>query len=370
MTKRKKIILVDDDITNLTVGKNALSDAYDTLTIPAGEKLLHLLETVHPDLILLDVNMPDMDGYEVIRRLKQNDKTADIPVIFLTAQSDVASELQGLTLGAIDYISKPFSPPLLLKRIETHLLVMEQQKELKRYNDNLQEIVREKTKIVVELQNAVLSTVAELVECRDDVTGGHITRTQNYLRILLDEMLLQHVYFDEVSQCEIELLLLSSQLHDVGKIMVPDVILKKPGKLTSEEFDLMKHHPAWGARIIEMIGQNTREKNFLLNARIFALYHHEKWDGTGYPLGLSGERIPLLGRLMAIADVYDALVSKRPYKEALEYEQANEIIRQGSGTHFDPLLVDVFIAVAHQFEAAAANQTDTGLRTAPVTALS
>jgi putative two-component system response regulator len=359
MTRHKKIVLVDDDITNLTVGKNTLSDDYDILTIPSGKKLLQLLDMVHPDLILLDINMPDMDGYEVIQHLKQNNKTADIPVIFLTAKSDVDSELRGFTLGAIDYISKPFSPPILRKRIETHLLVQKQQDELKRYNDNLQDIVREKTKTVVELQNAVLCTVAELVECRDDITGGHITRTQNYLEILLDETIRQKIYFDEVSQCrESEFLLLSAQLHDVGKIMVPDVILNKPGKLTPEEFELIKRHPIWGADIIEMIGRKTREKDFLLNARIFALYHHEKWNGTGYPSRLSGKEIPLLGRLMAIADVYDALVSKRPYKQPLEHEQARKIILEGSGAHFDPLLVDVFTAVAHQFAVAATALAD------------
>lgn len=358
MANRKKIILVDDDITNLTVGKNALSDVYDTLTIPSGEKLLHLLETIHPDLILLDINMPGMSGYEVIQRLKQQEKLAGIPVIFLTAKNDVDSELQGLTLGAVDYISKPFSPPLLKKRIETHLLVQEQQCELKRYNENLQDIVREKTRTVLELQNSVLSTVAELVECRDAVTGGHIHRTQNYLRFLLDEMSRQHVYSREISQWEPDSLLLSAQLHDVGKIMVPDVILKKPGKLTPEEFDLMKQHPAQGAVIIEMIERNTTEKTFLRHAKIFALHHHEKWDGSGYPSGLSGNGIPLQGRLMAIADVYDALVSKRPYKNPMPPGQARQIIHEGSATHFDPALVGVFLAVAHQFETAAAFQTD------------
>ncbi|MDR1241243.1 MAG: response regulator [Deltaproteobacteria bacterium] len=367
MTQHKKIVLVDDDITNLTVGKNTLSDDYDILTIPSGKKLLQLLDMIHPDLILLDINMPDMDGYEVIQRLKQNDKTADIPVIFLTAKSDVDSELRGFTLGAIDYISKPFSPPILRKRIETQLLVQKQQGELKRYNDNLQDIVREKTKTVVELQNAVLCTVAELVECRDDITGGHITRTQNYLKILLDETVRQKIYSEEVAQCqESEFLLLSAQLHDVGKIMVPDVILKKPGALTPEEFEMIKLHPVWGADIIEMIGQKTREKDFLLNARIFALYHHEKWNGTGYPSKLSGDKIPLLGRMMAIADVYDALVTKRPYKPPLEHEQARKIILEGNGSHFDPLLVGVFAAVAHQFAVAATAQADNGLQSTPV----
>lgn len=349
MTKRKQIILVDDSPTNLIVGKNTLSDIYDTLTVPSGEKLLKLLKTLHPDLILLDVGMPGMDGYEVIRRIKENEKTKDIPVIFLTAKGDVESELQGLTLGAIDYISKPFSPPLLRKRVETHLLVVEQRHELKRYNDNLQDIVREKTRTVVELQNAVISTVAELVECRDDVTGSHISRTQSYLRILLNEMIKQGIYTEEVSQWELEFLLPSAQLHDVGKIMIPDYILKKSGKLTDEEYEKMKQHPVQGALIIEMIEQNTIEKTFLMHAKIFALNHHEKWDGSGYPSGLRGTDIPLQGRLMALVDVYDAMVSERPYKEAMSHEQAKQIICEGRGSHFDPILTDVFLEVADQF---------------------
>lgn len=352
MEKRKKIFLVDDNATNLTVGKNALRDKYDTLTIPSGQKLLSLLQTLHPDLILLDVNMPDMDGYEVIERLKANDKTADIPVIFLTAKDDMDSELKGLTLGAIDYISKPFSPPLLRKRIDTHLLVFEQQQRLQHYNNNLQDIIDAKTKTVVELQNAVLNTVAELVECRDDVTGGHINRTQNYLQILVDAMLKQGVYLSEISDWDMNFLLPSSQLHDVGKIMIPDIILKKQGKLTSEEYEQVKQHTTQGANIIEMIEQKTHEKNFLKHAKIFALCHHEQWDGSGYPAGLAGENIPLQGRLMAIVDVYDALVSERPYKKPLSHEQALQVILEKSGSHFDPTLIQVFLSVADQFAAA------------------
>jgi len=357
MIKRKQIVLVDDSPTNLSIGKNALSDTYDTLTIPSGEKLLNLLKTLHPDLILLDVDMPGMNGYEVIRILKEDEHTSDIPIIFLTAKGDVESELQGLTLGAIDYISKPFSAPLLRKRVETHLLVVEQQRKLKRYNDNLQDIVQEKTKTVVELQNAVISTVAELVECRDDITGSHISRTQSYLWIMLEEMIAQGIYSEEVSKWDLEFLLPSAQLHDVGKIMVPDYILKKNGTLTPEEFEMMKQHPVQGALIIEMIEKNTTEKTFLMHAKIFALNHHEKWDGSGYPTGLSGEDIPLQGRLMAIVDVYDALVSERSYKEPMSHEQAMKIIGESRGIHFDPILTDVFLTVADRFDSIADSKT-------------
>lgn len=353
MEERKKIILVDDDITNLTVGKNALSDAYDTYTVPSGEKLMQLLNTVHPDMILLDINMPGMNGYDIIANLKRKQETVDIPVVFLTSKSDMDSELQGLTLGAIDYINKPFSAPLLRKRIETHLLVIEQQRELRHYNRNLKALVSEKARTVFELQNAVLNTVAELVECRDDVTGGHISRTQEYLQLLLEEMFRGGVYEEETSTWDLEFLIPSAQLHDVGKIMVPDYILKKPGRLTSEEFEQMKQHTTQGAKIIETIERSTTENTFLKHAKIFALYHHEKWDGSGYPLGLCGEEIPLQGRMMAIVDVYDALVSERPYKRAFSHEEAVDIITEQSGKQFDPVLVEVFRAVADQIFAVA-----------------
>lgn len=226
MTHRSKIILVDDDMTNLTIGKNALSELYDVITIPSGKKLFGVLGTILPDLILLDINMPEMNGYDVIKVLKSEERTMNIPVIFLTAKNDMDSELNGLTLGAIDYISKPFSPPLLRRRIETHLLLRSQQADLQRYNEDLKSLVEEKTKTVIELKNAVLTVVAELVECRDDVTGMHISRTQEYLRVMLERMIQDHVYEKEVSNWDFDLLITSAQLHDVGKIMIRDSVLK------------------------------------------------------------------------------------------------------------------------------------------------
>lgn len=352
MHKKSNIILVDDDSVNLVVGKNALSDEYDVLTIPSGEKLLTLLQTIHPDLILLDIAMPDMDGYEVLQKIKENESTSDIPVMFLTAKCDAESELHGLTLGAVDYITKPFSPPLLKKRIETLLLFLQQKKTLQKYNNNLQSIVQEKTKTVVELQNVVLNTVAELVEYRDNITGAHIGRTQDLLKYLLDEMIRQGVYSSEIVGWDLSFILPSSQLHDVGKIIIPDSILKKPGRLTDEEFELMKQHPLQGAKIIETIQKSTTEHAFLQHAKTFALYHHEKWNGSGYPYGLKGEDIPLQGRLMAVVDVYDALVSERSYKKQMSHDEAKHIIIEESGSHFDPRLVEVFEKVEDKFEEA------------------
>jgi len=359
--KRKTVFLVDDDMTNLTIGKKALSSVYNVFTLDSGAYMLEMLENLHPDLILLDVNMPEMDGHEAIERLKTNEKTANIPVIFLTALTDEAMELKGLTLGAIDYITKPFSAPLLLKRLEVHLLVEAQKRELvtqKRellfLNNNLEQLVDEKTETVVELKNAILSTMAELVEYRDEITGGHIVRTQRYMKVLLDAMRNQGVYSAEVNKLDEELVLQSCQLHDVGKIAVSDSILNKAGKLTPEEFEAIKNHTLFGGKVIEQLKEKTMDSDFLEYARIFAISHHEKWDGSGYPHKLAGENIPLLGRMMAIGDVYDALVEPRPYKGAFSHEKAMDIILEGRGGHFDPVLTDIFQKIHHEFERIAA----------------
>ncbi|MCL2218853.1 MAG: response regulator [Chitinispirillia bacterium] len=360
-SERRTILLVDDDLTNLTVGRNALEEQYDVLTLNSGARLIKMLARSVPDLILLDVEMPEMNGYETIKAIKGDPATAGIPVIFLTAKSDGQSELEGLSLGAVDYITKPFSAPLLLKRIELHLLVESQKKELSdqkdelvRFNTNLRGMVEAKTKTVIELQDALLRTMAELVECRDDITGGHIERTQSYLETLLNAMERKGLYKEEMAVWDIPLALRSAQLHDVGKIAVKDSILNKPGRLTPEEFEEIKKHTAFGGMVIDKIKEGTTEQAFLEYAKIFALTHHEKWDGSGYPAGLKGEEIPLLGRLMAIADVYDALCSDRPYKKAFSHEDAVRIIMEGRGTHFDPALTDLFMSVADEFGAVAA----------------
>lgn len=339
---RKSIMLVDDNLANLQVGKTALFAMYRVLTVPSAEKMFTMLERYSPELILLDVDMPDMNGFEAIRILKERAATRDIPVIFLTAKNDSESELKGLSLGAVDYISKPFSPPLLRKRIELHL-------QLKDFNNNLQQMVAAKTKTVVKLQNKILKAVAELVECRDDTTGEHIERTQHYLGIIMRAMPDQRLYAGETSNWDIGLLQQSSLLHDVGKIFISDNILRKPGPLTPEEFNEIKKHADFGVSIIERIEEDDEENAFLSYAKIFAGHHHEKWNGAGYPNGLSGEDIPLLGRIMAIADVYDALTSERPYKKAFTHEQAVSIMIEESGTHFDPALIRLFEQVADQF---------------------
>ena len=347
--ERKAIFLVDDNAANLAAGKDMLKDKYAVYPLPSAAAMFSLIPDVKPDLILLDIEMPEMDGFAAIQLLKGDPGCEDIPVVFLTARVDEDSELKGLGLGAIDYVMKPFSAHLLAKRIDNHLLIAAQRQELKLLNGNLERLVRRKTLEVVRLQNAIVATVADLVEFRDDVTGSHVSRTQSYLALLLDRLMEEGLFSDEVAGWDMEHLLPSAQLHDVGKIAISDLILNKPGRLTAEEFAVMKTHVDIGVRAIDKISRNAAGHSFLRHARLFAAGHHEKWDGTGYPAGLKGTATSLEGRLMAIADVYDALISRRPYKPPMSPDAARKIILDGSGGHFDPALVRIFDSVADGF---------------------
>jgi putative two-component system response regulator len=347
-TELKKVVLVDDDYSNLINGKNVLKKHYEVLTVPSGEKLFALLKQITPDIILLDIEMPVMNGYTVLRELKKNPVTAEIPVIFLTARMDVGSELEGLSMGAVDYISKPFSPPLLRKRLENQLTSESQKKQLREYGNNLAQMVQEQTKTILELQTAIFSVLSNVVEYRDDETGAHVNRTQRYLRILIEALLKSNFYSDEINTWDTRLVLLSSQLHDIGKVAIPDAILLKPGKLTPEEFNIIKSHTVIGGQIIEGIEGDRQQHQFIHYAGVMAVSHHEKWNGTGYPHRLSGEDIPLQGRCMSIVDVYDALVSIRPYKKSFTHEEAMQIISQEKGLHFDPLVAEAFVNAADQ----------------------
>jgi putative two-component system response regulator len=337
-SKRGIIMIVDDNITSLKSGKEALSDLYDVVTVPSTQKMLEIIGKNRPDLILLDILMPEMDGFEAIQLLKQNYETRDIPVIFLTAKSDPETEIRGFDLGAVDFINKPFSHPVLRRRIEMHL--------------HLDEIVKRRTAQLRQMQSSIVSVLSNLVEERDKMTGGHIERTQLYISILIDAMRKSGCYAEEMGGWNMEILQPSAQLHDVGKISVSDTILNKPGKLTDEEFEIMKSHASEGESIIDNIMINTSDDGYFLYAKIFAGTHHEKWDGSGYPRGTKGENIPLQGRIMAIADVYDALVSERPYKRPFSHEKAVEIIVEGAGHHFDPKIVEVFQTISDKFRQA------------------
>jgi len=332
---QKTIFLVDDNATNLTVAEEALVKQYRVIALSSAIQMFTALEKFKPDLILLDIEMPEMTGFEAMKKLKSSDLYAEIPVIFLTGRTDPVSEADGIELGAVDFILKPFSEPVLMNRIKNHL--------------QLDELIRERTaqlarrtEQLVLLQNGIVYTMADLVENRDNNTGGHIDRTAIYLKILINAMLEKGVYADEMKNWNMESVVSSARLHDLGKIVISDSILNKPGPLTEEEFKTMKMHSIAGERIIEKAIQQTGDAEFLYNAKMIAAYHHECWDGTGYPYGLKGTDIPLQGRLMAIIDVYDALVSERPYKKAFSHNEALEIIINGSAKHFDPNITKVF----------------------------
>jgi putative two-component system response regulator len=344
------IFLVDDNIVNLNTGKAALQHDYTVITIPSGEKLFLSLKKLKPDLILLDIDMPGMSGYDTIKALKSNPETAEIPVIFLTGKNEMENELLGLSLGAVDYITKPFSQPLLLKRVELHLLLKAQKEELREFNGNLIEMVNERTNEISTLQNAIIIWAAEVIEFRDEETGQHVERVQKYLELLLSEMEKTAYYADEVATWDVDAFLKSASLHDVGKIKIRDNILLKNTRLTDEEAKSMKLHPLHGKTLIESLQNKVPNQTFLEYAKTLAHRHHERWNGTGYPDQLRGEEIPLQARMMAIADVYDALISDRPYKKAFSHEEAMQIIAGERGAQFDPDLVDLFVSISDRIK--------------------
>ena len=334
---RETIFIVDDSDVSLTTAKEALKRHYRVMTLPSAEKMFALIKKITPDLILLDIEMPDMDGFEVLHHLKHNVSLDGIPVILLTGRSDIDAEIRGLQLGVVDFITKPFSEPVLLNRIRNHL--------------NINEIILERTARLQRLQNGIVFVLADVLERRDLRTGGHVERTTAYVRILLESMREQGVYADEVDHIDTELFVSSARLHDVGKISISDVILNKPGKLTEEEFAIMKTHPTEGERIIDQIVFRTGgDETFLHYAKSFAGYHHERWNGRGYPYGLKGTNIPLEGRIMAFADVYDAMVSIRSYKESLSHEEAIKTILENADDHFDPIITTAFYDVCEKFK--------------------
>ncbi|GAA3916428.1 two-component system response regulator [Litoribacillus peritrichatus] len=305
-----KILLVDDQPNNLQVLKQVLSDEYQLMFATNGEKAIKLAVDRQPNLILLDVMMPDMDGFEVCRRLKSMPETQNIPIIFVTAMSEVENEFKGFGVGAVDYITKPISPSIVRARVETHLSLV-----------RVSELEKTQLQIVHRLGRAA--------EYKDNETGLHVIRMSHY-SVELGRLL-------GLTEYELDLLLHASPMHDVGKIGVPDHILLKPGKLTDEEWAIMYQHPQIGADII-----GDHDSPLLAMAREIALTHHEKWDGSGYPNQLAGEDIPLVGRIVAVADVFDALTTERPYKKAWTVEKALDCLTESTGSHFDPELIPLF----------------------------
>ena len=360
LNSKPTILVVDDTPDNIDLLRAVLEDDYRTKIAVNGERALKIAAGAdQPDLILLDIMMPGMSGYDVCRALKADPATANIPVIFVTAMSEVADEQLGLALGAVDYITKPISAPLVLARIKTQLGMKRMQDFLRDQNHYLESEVERRVREVAALQDVTIHAMASLAETRDSETGNHIRRTSHYLKALAEQVRHLPRFRDFLTDKNIELLFKTAPLHDIGKVGIPDHILLKPGRFEPHEMDIMKTHTTLGRDAILAAERELGiEVDFLKYAKEIAYSHHEKWDGSGYPLGLAGEQIPISARLMALADVYDALISSRIYKDGMRHEDAVKIIAQGRGTHFDADIVDAFLRIQHQFQAIASRYAD------------
>ena len=344
------ILIVDDTLTNLKVLTGMLKErGYKTRPIPSGKLALQAVRNTPPDLILLDINMPEMTGYEVCAHLKADEKLKDIPVIFISAISETIDKVKGFSIGGVDYITKPFQVDEVLARVETHLKLHRQECELVLHNHHLEELVQAQVKEISESQMATIFAISKLAESRDDDTGKHLDRVRIFCRLLAENLaenpkyrtLIQEKYLDNIAH--------ASPLHDIGKVAISDAILLKPEKLTAEEFTVMQTHTTIGAQTLQIVLKRYPKNHFINMGISIARSHHERWDGGGYPEGIKGEAIPLSARIMAVADVYDALRSKRPYKEALTHGQTREIIYNERGTHFDPDVVASFLDLEKTF---------------------
>ena len=349
MDSKKTIMIVDDTELNIVILVEALQDNYDLIVALNGLEAIELLEEQIPDLIFLDIIMPEMDGYDVLKTIKKNPALEHIPVILLSAITDSDSKTKGFSLGAVDYVTKPFEIVEVKARVSTQLKFEEARLVLENQNLFLEEKVKERTELLERTNSAAIYCLAALAETRDPETGEHIKRTQKYIRELALNLQEKDEYRDLLTDEYIELLYKSAPLHDIGKVGVKDSILLKPGRLTEEEFEEMKKHTIYGGESLMVGIKELGEDSFLTLAKEIAITHHEKWDGTGYPRGLSKTEIPISGRLMALSDVYDALISKRVYKSAFTHDEAKKIILEGRGTHFDPDIVDAFIIREAEF---------------------
>ena len=357
---RPVILVVDDTPDNLLLMANLLKDSYTVKAANNGEKALRIArDAPPPDLILLDIMMPGMTGHEVAQALQGDPATRDIPIIFLTAMASSEDETHGLELGAADYITKPISPPVVLARVRTQLKVKDAADFLRDKNEYLEQEVQRRTRELGAIQDVTIHAMASLAETRDNETGNHIRRTQHYVKVLA-EHLSEHPRFRAFLDPDtIKLLFKSAPLHDIGKIGIPDRILLKPGRFEPEEFEIMKTHTTLGRDAIAHAEQQLgMDVDFLRLAKEIAYSHQEKWDGSGYPEGLAGDAIPISARLMAVADVYDALISRRVYKEGMPHEKAVQIIAEGRGSHFDPDVCDAFLANLPAFQQIAARYAD------------
>ncbi|NTV69171.1 MAG: two-component system response regulator [Azonexaceae bacterium] len=359
-TPSKTILVVDDTPFNLTLMSAVLKKHYIVREAASGPQALAMLKTeALPDLILLDIMMPAMDGYEVCTRLKADPLTANIPVIFLTANVSSEDEERGFELGAVDYITKPIKQKVVLARLKTHLQLKASADFLEDKAAYLESEVARRAEEIEAIQDVTIMAMASLAETRDNETGNHIRRTQFYVQALAEKLRSHPRFSAFLTEHTIKLLFKSAPLHDIGKVGIPDHILLKPGRFTPEEFAIMKTHTTLGRDAIATaearLGVNVE---FLAYAKEIAYSHQEKWDGSGYPEGLVGDAIPISARLMAVADVYDALISRRPYKEAMPHDKAVQLIAAGRGTHFDPDIADAFVTLQDAFFAISQRYAD------------
>jgi putative two-component system response regulator len=356
---RPTILVIDDTPANLSLLNQLLREHYRVKLANSGVKGLALAASAKPDLILLDIMMPEMDGYEVCKRLKAEATTARTPVIFLTAKMEVADEEEGFELGAVDFIHKPIAPSIVLARVRTHLQIVAWQTFLEDKSAWLEREVNRQVTEVLHLQEASIRVMVSLAEFRDECTGNHVRRTQTYVRLLAEYLGKQERDREFLTPLHIDQITKAAPLHDIGKIAIPDDILLKPGKHTPEEFEIMKTHSIKGESMLARTRQEMGEGNLmLLFASQIARNHHERWDGSGYPDGLAGEAIPLAARLMAVADVYDALRSRRPYKKAFSHEEAVPMIVDQAGRQFDPAMIEAFVALDAEFSRVATQMAD------------
>lgn len=339
---QKHVLIVDDNTTNLKLAENTLKPHYRVTLLVSGEQALKFLTKNRPDLILLDILMPGMDGFETIRHIKANPYTKDIPVIFLTAKSESISEVNALNLGAADFIAKPFVPEIMLRRVSMQI-------ELSLYRNQLEQMVKEQTHIVEKLQDVLVSSITDLVEFRDKVTGGHAKRTGKYFEVFVNYLKTLPQYAPILTQDVIIDMLRAAPLHDVGKVGINDNVLTKNSVLDNQEFAYMQQHTILGGLAFEKALEELPDNRFLHIARDMALCHHERWSGQGYPNGLVGEQIPIAARIMSIVDVYDALTTKRSYKEPYSHDSAVNLMMQLRGDHFDPTLADAFYQCSEAF---------------------
>ncbi len=344
------VMVVDDVPGNLKILQDKLQTrGYRVLAFPNGRRALDAAAKNPPDLILLDIKMPDMDGFEVCRQLKADDTLKDIPVLFISAMTETREKVKALSVGGVDYVTKPIQEVELHARVETHLRLRKMQQDLDTYNNYLEELVQEKVREISESQQSTIVAMANLAEHRDEETGQHIKRTQNFCRLLAEHLGTHSDYKDGIDEAFMGSIYQAAPLHDIGKVGIADNILLKPGKLTAEEFEIIKTHTLIGANTLKGVQEEYPNNAFINMGVDIARSHHEKWDGSGYPDGLKGEDVPLCGRIMALADVYDALRSKRPYKPAFSHEKSFGIIMEGAGQHFDPRVVEAFKSLEDEF---------------------